>query len=118
VLWVQIRIQIRIGSGFNEVLGSVSGSGFAIRMRIRIQEGTYDPEKKLRNFIFRTAGCSLLRAEGFSCSLDVLYEGISKLQFLIKKRYKKVFSFFSPFFGHKNPGYLTGSRSVSGSGFT
>jgi hypothetical protein len=31
---------------------------------------------------------SLLRAEGFSCSLDVLYGGlgISKLQFLIKKR--------------------------------
>jgi hypothetical protein len=35
-----------------------------------------------------SAGCSLLRAEGFSCSMDVLYGGlrISKLQFLIKKR--------------------------------
>jgi hypothetical protein len=35
-----------------------------------------------------SAGCSLLRAEGSSCSLDVLYGdlGISKLQFLIKKR--------------------------------
>ncbi len=34
-----------------------------------------------------------MRAEGFSCSLDVLYGGlsISKLQFLIKKR-KKSFS--------------------------
>jgi hypothetical protein len=33
------------------------------------------------------AGCSLLRAEGFSCSLTVLYGSlaISKLQFLIKK---------------------------------
>ena len=32
-------------------------------------------------------GCSLLRAEGFSCSLGVLYggQGIGKLQFLIKK---------------------------------
>jgi hypothetical protein len=32
-------------------------------------------------------GCSLLRAEGFSCSLGVLYGGlgISKLQFSIKK---------------------------------
>jgi hypothetical protein len=31
-------------------------------------------------------GCSLLKAEGFSCSLGVLYGGlgISKLQFLIK----------------------------------
>ncbi len=44
--------------------------------------------KKLINFIFWSAGCSLLLAEGFSCSLNVLYGGlrISKLQFLIKKR--------------------------------
>jgi hypothetical protein len=43
--------------------------------------------KKLINFIFWSAGCSLLRAEGFSYSLNVLYRGlrISKLQFLIKK---------------------------------
>ncbi len=35
---------------------------------------------------FLSTGCSLLRAEGFSCSLGVLYGGlgISKLQFLIK----------------------------------
>jgi hypothetical protein len=41
-----------------------------------------------------SAGCSLLRAEGFSCSLDVLHGGIgkSKWQFLIKKmRMKKLF---------------------------
>ncbi len=54
---------------------------------IRIQEGKNDPkkiEKKDRIFIFWS---SLLRAEGFSCSLGVLYGGlgISKLQFLIKK---------------------------------
>ncbi len=43
--------------------------------------------KKCRIFMFLSTGCSLLRAEGFSCSLGVLYEGlgISKLQFLIKK---------------------------------
>ncbi len=29
--------------------------------------------KKLRNFMFLIAGCSLLRAEGFFCNLDVLY---------------------------------------------
>jgi hypothetical protein len=36
---------------------------------------------------FLSTGCSLLRAEGFSCSLGVLYGGlrISKLQFLIKE---------------------------------
>jgi hypothetical protein len=42
--------------------------------------------------MFRSAGCSLLRAEGFFCSLDVLYGGlgIGKLSFLIKK----IFYFF------------------------
>jgi hypothetical protein len=37
--------------------------------------------------MFLSTGCSLLRADGFSSSLGVLYEGlgISKLQFLIKK---------------------------------
>jgi hypothetical protein len=37
--------------------------------------------------MFLSTGCSLVRAEGFSCSLGVLYGGlgISKLQFLIKK---------------------------------
>jgi hypothetical protein len=29
-------------------------------------------EKKVKSFIFGSAGCSLSRAEGFSCSLDVL----------------------------------------------
>jgi hypothetical protein len=45
-----------------------------------------DPDsggQKLRKFMFWSAGCSLLRAEGFSCCMDVLYGGlgISKLQF-------------------------------------
>jgi hypothetical protein len=46
-------------------------------------------KKKSRIFLFLSTGtgCSLLRADGFSCSLGVLYGdlGISKLQFLIKK---------------------------------
>jgi hypothetical protein len=37
----------------------------------------------------KSAGCSLLRPEGFSCSLD-----ISKLQFLIKNRRKKFSTLF------------------------
>ncbi len=43
--------------------------------------------------MFLSAGCSLLRAEGFSYSWDVLYGdlGISKLQFLRKK----ISNFFS-----------------------
>jgi hypothetical protein len=54
---------------------------------IRIQEGKNEPQKKSRIFIFLSTGCSLLIAEGFSCSLGVLYGGlgISKLQFVIKK---------------------------------
>ncbi len=42
--------------------------------------------EKIRNFMFYSAGCSLTRAEGFSCSLEVLYGGlwISKVQCFIK----------------------------------
>jgi hypothetical protein len=77
--------RIRIGLGFNQVGGSGSGSRRA-KMTHKL--------KKLRNVMFSSAGCSLLRAEGFSCSLDILYEGLgngtSKLQFLI---YKKIYNF-------------------------
>jgi hypothetical protein len=71
---------------------SKSGSGFR---RAKI---THKNRKKLRNFMFLSARCSLLRAEGFSCSLDVLYGGlgISKLQILIKK-----YEFFSQLFNFK-----------------
>jgi hypothetical protein len=65
---------------------------------IRIQEGKNDPQKRknLINLVFSSAECSLLRAEGFLCSLDVSYGslGISKLQFLIKKRYTKNLQLF------------------------
>jgi hypothetical protein len=48
---------------------------------------THKNIKKYRIFMFWSAGCSLFRAEGFSCSLGVLYGGlgISKWQFLIRK---------------------------------
>jgi hypothetical protein len=39
---------------------------------IRIQCGPWILIQELINFIFSSAGCSLLRAEGFFCSLDVL----------------------------------------------
>jgi hypothetical protein len=46
--------------------------------------------------------CSLFMADGFSCSLDVLYDGlaISKLQFLIKKIF-----FFQLYFFCENNNY-------------
>jgi len=46
-----------------------------------------------------------LRAEGFSCSLGVLYGGlgISKLQFLIKKIKIKFPAYFFSILGHQNP---------------
>ncbi len=52
----------------------------------RAKKTTKIETSKVKNFMFWSAGCYLLRAEGF-CSLDVLYGGIgiSKLQFLIKK---------------------------------
>ena len=48
---------------------------------------THKNRNKSRIFMFLSTGCSLLRAEGFSSSLDVPYGGlgISKLKFLIKK---------------------------------
>ncbi len=54
---------------------------------------THKNLKKSRIFMFLSTGCSFWRAEGFSCSLGVLYGGlrIGKLQFLIQKK----FNFFS-----------------------
>jgi hypothetical protein len=45
--------------------------------------------EKFRNVMFESAGCSLLRDEGFFCNLDVLYEGlgIGKLKFFIPKNW-------------------------------
>jgi hypothetical protein len=63
--------------------------------------------------MFLSAGCSLLRADGFFCSLNVFYGslGISKLQFFIKKISNFFFSAvnFLSNFGHKNPGSGSGS---------
>ncbi len=58
---------------------SQSGSG---SRRAKI---AHHNRKKLINLIFSSAGCSVLRDEGFHCSLDVLYGGlgIRKLQFSI-----------------------------------
>jgi hypothetical protein len=57
------------------------GSGY------RRAKMTHKKRKKSRIFMFLSTGCSLLRAEGFSCSLGVLYEGlgISKFKFFINK---------------------------------
>jgi hypothetical protein len=58
--------------------------------------------------MFLSTGCSLLRAEGFSCSLGVLYGGlgISKLQFLIKKieiKFPAINFFIKPWIWIRNP---------------
>ena len=64
---------------------------------------THKNRKKSRIFMFLSYGCSLLRAEGFSCSLGVLYGGlgISKLQFLIKKIKIKFPAYFFSILGHQ-----------------
>jgi hypothetical protein len=53
----------------------------------RSRRAKMNHKKKSRIFMFLSTRCSLLRAEGFSCSLGVLYGvlGISKLHILIKK---------------------------------
>ncbi len=98
--------------GFVQGCGSliwVAGSGSG---RTKI---TQRNRKKYRIFMFWSAGCSLLRAEGFSCSLCVFYGGqrISKLQSIPKKIYKKLYSckFFS-IFGHRNLVFVIGSGSA------
>ncbi len=65
-----------IGSGFNWV--SVSGFVFGTGSGFRRTKMTHKNRKKLRNFMYWSAGslCSLLRAEGFFCNMDVLYEGL------------------------------------------
>ncbi len=55
--------------------------------------------KQLINFIFWSAGCSLLSAEGFSCSLDVLYGGLFAIFF--KKIRKKINCIFCNFLSSK-----------------
>ncbi len=49
-----------------------SGSWSGLDLNSSRAKMTYKNRKKLINFIFWSAGCSLLRAEGFSCSLNVL----------------------------------------------
>ncbi len=75
---------------------------------------THKNRKKSRIFMFLSAGCSLLRAEGFSCSLGVLYGGlgINKLQFLIKEIEIKFPATVQIFFNFKssNPGSGSGIR--------
>ncbi len=58
--------------------------------------------------MFWSAGCSLFRAEAFSCSLGVLYGSLANWNFDFKKYKFKIFTIF----GHKNPGSRTGCGST------
>ncbi len=75
------------------------GSGFGLDSDPREQKWATKIEKK-NYFIFWSAGCSLLSAEGFSCSLDVIY----RILFFI-------FIFFFSFWS-STPGSGSGSGSV------
>jgi hypothetical protein len=75
--------------------------------------------------MFLSTGCSLLRAEGFSCSLGVLYGGLGiiKLQFLIKKIEIKVpaikflqFLVIKPWIRIRDPESGSAIRKNAGSG--
>jgi hypothetical protein len=72
-------------------------------------------KRKFRKFMFLRVGCSFLRVEGFSCSLDVLpgVLRIKKSQILIVNRFfsgGKILQFC-----HQNPGSGSGTGSGSGS---
>jgi hypothetical protein len=75
----QKKATVTVNQGFGSVSGSglirVAGSGSAFKLWNRIEERkmTHKNRKKSRIFMFVSTGCSLLRAEGFSCSLGVLY---------------------------------------------
>jgi hypothetical protein len=73
---------------------------------------THKNRKKSNIFMFLSTGCSLLRADGFSCSLGVLYGGlgISLLQFLIKKIEIKFPAMIFFNFRSSNPGSGSGIR--------
>ncbi len=57
---------------------------------------THKSRRNFVNFMLLSAGCSLLRAEGFFSSLYVLYGGlgISKWHFLIKNFFFSAVNFF------------------------
>ncbi len=82
-----------ISSSFYQYFGPGSGLD---PDSIRPAKMTHKSSKKLRNFMLWSAGCSLLRDEGFFCSLEILYRGPGIVNC----------SFFNSFFffGHENPG--------------
>jgi hypothetical protein len=80
---------------------------------IRIQEGKNDPQKykKVHNFHVFKYWMFSFGAEGFSCSLGILYGGlgISKLPFLIKKIEIKFPAINFSILGHQTPDPESGS---------
>ncbi len=68
-------------------------------LKLRDKSSVSDPEKK-------HAGCSLMRAEGLFCSLDVLSEGLGldKLKYWSKKKF--FCCKFFQIFGHQNPRWI------------
>jgi hypothetical protein len=93
---VSCFVNFRRGLCSGTVLQFTYGSAFILVgwIRIRIRTGNTDPDQdpggpklttKVKNLKFSSARCSVLRDEDFSCSVDILYDGlgISKSQFLI-----------------------------------
>ncbi len=61
------------------------------------RKATNKIEKRWKNFMFWSSGCSLLKAKGFSCSLTVLYRGLGKnnCNFLLLKGCFTVVKFYT-----------------------
>ncbi len=81
--------------------------------RIHIDCGRLDPEnrKKGKFYVFYCAACSLLRAEGLSCSLVVLHGGqrINKVQFFLSQNSISISFKIFQFLAIKTLGSGTGS---------
>ncbi len=57
-------------------IGSVDPDPYSESGSRRAKIMTNKRRKNLRNFMFSSDGCSLLRAEVFFCNLDVFYGGL------------------------------------------
>ncbi len=85
------------GTGF---LGAIEDLAFRDTITLLTSKTLTLSEKLMNKTCYgSSAGCTFLRAEGFSCRSDVFYEdlGISKLLFdqkkIIKKRFQQYFFF-------------------------
>jgi len=75
---------------------------------------THKNRKKSRIVMFLSTGCFIFRAEGFSCSLDILRVGLEiKNAIFLYKKYMIFFQLYKfTIFSHQNPGCMKVNRKT------